>query len=401
MKKSVMLTLFNKKAVLPLMPVVLFVSACGGGGSNTSVSTAPLLQVGMQRQFSGAVTRTTVYTSPTSTTPNNTLAYTYAQTQNVLQAVANAQANFDLRSVYSYAITQDPGTGSVPISQTVDDFRNLITSGSSQATVDVAQTAVTFNNDESSNTLGGGPFKQTTTTNTTYPTQRTSLYYPLQAGVSITVPQSAAQNISFADLNATGAPPSDGSNIGYTRVRAQNNDGSFSFQQTGATGITQALAQNADGSGSNTVASPTSTTATTLGLPVQAFGVYSIPVTRVITSAAPSTKSFSSTDWYPNGGQPSSPLILETQTVIGPVTALPAQCNGALLQPNMFEIDTNTSNLSTINASLTVTTTRGFNSNGVAVCALTQQTTTSYNLTTGALVSTTTMQTNAILTAIK
>lgn len=392
---------FNARTFFALVPIALLLSACGGGSGYSDGSTAnqavPLLQVGMQRQYTGTTTRSVVYANPSSTSVNNTLAYSFTEMQNVLQAPSNALGKFDIRSVITYTVTQDPGIGSVPLSQTVDDYRNLITYGDTQATVDFGQTTTTLGIDETANALGGGPYIQTTTTSTTFPTPRTSLYYPLQTGASLIVPQSSTQNITFIDVNAGGVAPPNGSNIGYSKARAQQDDGSFSFQQTGATGVLETLVQNTDGSGSNTVTTAASTTATTLGIPVVANGTTILPISRAITSTTPSNKTFSAANWYPNTGLVSSPLILQRQTVVGPVTTLPAQCNGAILQPNMFEVDTNTSNLNTISASSSVTTTRSFNSNGVSVCTLAQQTTSNYALLTGALASTVTTQTTTLL----
>ena len=394
-------TPFNPKAGLVLLPLALLLTACGGGGGGTDPTspnaTTPLLQVGMQRQYTGSTTRSVVYANPSSTAVNNTLSYTFSELQSVLQAPVNAPGNFDIYSVFNYTVTQDPGTGTVPISQSVHDYRNLITSGSGQATVDLGQKTVVLNNDETSNALGGGPFTETTTTTTIFPTPRTSFFYPLQSGASLTVPQSSSQSISFADLNTVGAPPPNGSNIGYTRTRTQQDDGSFTYQQLGATGTQESLVQNSDGTGSTAVTNATSLTTTTLGVPAANNGVVSLPISRVVTSSTPSTKAFSAVDWYPNAGAVSSPLILQKQNVVGPVSTLPAQCNGALLQPNMFEIDTTTSNLNTISATLTVSSSRSFNANGVAVCTLKQQTASNYTLTTGALASTTTTQTATLL----
>lgn len=392
---------FNARTFFALVPIALLLSACGGGSGYSDGSTAnqavPLLQVGMQRQYTGTTTRSVVYANPSNTSVNNTLAYSFTEMQNVLQAPSNALGKFDIRSVITYTVTQDPGIGSVPLSQTVDDYRNLITYGDTQATVDLGQTTTTLGIDETANALGGGPYIQTTTTSTTFPTPRISLYYPLQTGASIIVPQSSSQNITFIDVNAGGVTPTNGSNIGYSKARAQQDDGSFSFQQTGATGVLETLVQNTDGSGSNTVTTAAGTTATTLGIPVAANGTAILPISRSITSTTPSNKTFSAANWYPNAGLVSSPLILQRQTVVGPVTILPAQCNGALLQPNMFEVDTNTSNLNTISASLSVTTTRSFNSNGISVCTLAQQTTSNYALLTGALASTVTTQSTTLL----
>ncbi len=404
-------TMKNKLNTLMLPGVsilaTLLLSACGGGsgdggdaGSGASNQSAPLLQAGMNRQFAGSATRTITYANPTATNINNTLAYTFTEVQNVLQAPANAPAAFDINSAYTYNITQDPGTGTVPVSQTVDDYRNLIVSGNSQATVDVAQSSTVVNSDESANAAGGGPYLQTTTTGTTYSTPRTGFFFPLQAGATMNVAQSSVQNITFTDLNAGGAAPSNGSGVGYSRSRTENDDGSFSFQQTGATGVTETLAENPDGSAAYTITGPSSATTYTISTPALTNGAYVIPVNRSVSSASPSNNNYAAADWYPGNGLVPTPLVLSTQSVVGPVTSLPAQCGSALVQPNMFEIDTNTSNLSTVNASYAVTNTRVFNANGVAVCNLTQQTTYNYSLLTGALFSTASTQTVTQLTAL-
>jgi len=96
----------NKSVLLLSLPAVLALSACGGGGGGSTASTgsstsSPLLQVGMQRQYSGSSTRSIVYTTPTSTNPNNTLAYTFTEVQNVLQAPTDALASFRINTVYT------------------------------------------------------------------------------------------------------------------------------------------------------------------------------------------------------------------------------------------------------------------------------------------------------------
>jgi hypothetical protein len=124
-----------------------------------------------------------------------------------------------------------------------------------------------------------------------------------------------------------------------------------------------------------------------------------IPVNVDITGATSSNATYLALDWYP-GNVPTTPLVLDTQTVIGPVSTLPSACAGALLQPDMVEVDTTNNNLNTVGANYSTTTTQTFNSNGVSVCTLTQQVSTSYNLRTGAVFSTTTTLTTAILSAI-
>ena len=359
----------------------------------------------MQRQYSGSATRTVVYVTPTSTNPNNTLTYSYTELQNVLQAPASAPANFDIHSVYAYQVTMDPGTGAVPVSLVVDDYRNLIVTGTNQMTSDVAQNSTVINSDESANALGGGPFVQTTITTSTYTTPRPGLSFPLQTGAVLTVPQSEVQQIAFTDLNLSGVEPSDGNNGAYTDSRTQGNDGSFTFSRVYVGPFAEKYTENSDGSATfsrwGTLTNQTATM-TTIGVPVSKNGVYTIPVNVSEYSKTPSEGNYLATDWYAGGALPTSPLIQEAQTVIGPVSSLPTQCNGALAQPNMFEIDATTKNLNTTNGTYSVTTRRTFTSSskGVTVCTLTTEVSNVYAILTGALSSTTTTQTTSVLSGL-
>lgn len=388
---------------LPLLPVALLLTACGGGGSDNE-GLGPLLQIGMQRQYLGSVTRTTTYVNPTASNPNNTLGYSYTENQTVLQAPAGVNAAFDVQSSTSYSITQDPGIGSVPVSQLVDSYQNLYGSSASQMTSTVGQNTVTVSEDESANALGGGPYYETTTNNTTFPTLRDSFNYPLQTGATMNVPQSASQSINFTDVNGAGAPPPDGSNVGYSRTRSENDDGSFSTQASFLNGNSSGATQNSDGSGSSSSFSATQNVTTALDLPQMIGGVLVLPVARSVTPASTGTTTttdYEAADWYPNNGQPNSPLVLESSTVVGPTSTLPSQCSGALIGPDtIYEIDTSTTSQSTINASYSVTNTSAFNTDGVTVCTLSQQTAYAYDLTTGAVTSTTTTQTQSWLNAI-
>jgi hypothetical protein len=110
-----------------LLPAALLLSACGGGGAGDD-------QVGMQRQYVGTTTRTIVYANPTTDLPDNTLTYSFTENQNVLQAQNNSAATFDVQTEYTYSVVQDPGVGTVPISQSVDNYENLLVSGNSQMT---------------------------------------------------------------------------------------------------------------------------------------------------------------------------------------------------------------------------------------------------------------------------
>ena len=395
-------------AALRLLPIAVLVSACGGGGgggdqnnggSNPQVNA--ILQVGMQRQYTGMTTRQVVYVAPTAAAPDNTLTYTFTQIQSVTQAPAGVPASFDLHNVYSYVITQDPGVGTVPLSQTVDNYENLSISESTQTASIIGQTITTTTSDETANALGTGTYIQTTVTTASYPTPRDSLPYPLQTGATQTVPQSLNQTTTFSDLNGNGAAPSNGSSVGYTLTRTANDDGSYAYQTDYVNGNSFTRTQNSDGSGSQLFTGPTSSTATMLGLPAQVNGATTLPVSVTVTGSTTATTNYAAADWYPNGGVPSTPLVSTRRIVVGPVASLPAGCTGALLRPDIVEVDTTTTDLNPLGPTYAVTNTRSFNSgDAVGVCQLSSEIQTDYDLKTGALVSTTTTTTTTLLNAI-
>jgi hypothetical protein len=369
---------------LRLLPLAALVSSCGGGGSSNQSS--PILEVGMQRQYGGTVTRSVVYANPTATMQSNTLVYTFLEKQSVQQAANGAPATFDVNSAYTYSVVQDPGVGTVPLSQTVDTYENLRIAGDSQTVTTVGQKVVAVSNDETSNALGNGPYTETSTTTSTFTTPREGFPYPLQTGATMTTPQSETQSITFTDVNASGSAPSNGSNVGYTTTRSENDDGSFSYQSTYVNGNTSSRTQDSNGSGSETFTSATSSTTTTVGLPVTANGANTIPVTRSVTSTTTTDTNYSAADWYPDNGVPNSPLVLQSRTVVGPASSLPSECGGAVLRPNIYEIDTTTTALNTVAASYSATTTRNFSAgDGASICQLSTETTSAYDLLTGAI----------------
>ena len=298
------------------------------------------------------------------------------------------------------AVVQDPGVGTVPISQSVDTYEDLQTAGGSQTVTTLGQKVVAISNDETSNALGNGPYTETTTTTSTFATPRDNFPYPLQTGATMTTPQSETQTITFTDVNASGSGPPNSTNVGYTTTRSENDDGSFSNQSTYVNGNTFSRTQASNGSGSETSTSATSSTTTTVGVPVAANGVNTIPITRSVTATTTTDTNYSAADWYPENGVPNSPLVLQTKTVVGP-SSLPSECSGAVLRPDIYEIDTTTTNLNTVAASYSATTTRNFSAgDGATICQLSTETTLSYDLLTGALVSTTTTTTSMSLSAI-
>jgi hypothetical protein len=387
----------SAKLMLRLLPLAVLVSSCGGGDDSSS----PILQVGMQRQYTGTAIRTVVYANPSPSQQNNTLEYTFSENQNVQQAPASAPADLDVHSEYTYTVVSDPGVGMVPISETADNYENLLTSAGTQTVTTLGQQVVTVSNDETSDALGNGPYTATSTTASSYTTPRDNFSYPLKTGATMTVPQSETQTITFTDVTVSGSPPSNGSDVGYTQTRTESDDGSFSYDTQYVNGNTSSRTLNADGSGSQTSTSTTSMTETTVGLPVAANGVTTIPITVTVDSTQTTITNYSAADWYPSGGAPNSPLVLETRTVVGPTSTLPSECSGAVLRPNVYEIDTTTTSLNPMGPSYTDTTTRNFSAaDGASVCQLSTEIASSYDLHTGALVSTTTTTTTTLLSMI-
>lgn len=385
------------KIALRLLPLAVLVSSCGGGGGEV----APLLQDGMQRQYTGTTTRSVVYASPTTTNENNTLSYTFTENQSVEQAPAGSSADFDVHTVYTYTVVQNPAIGTVPISQTVDTFDNLQNSGGFQTIIGLGQNVVAVSNDETSNSLGNGPYTETSTTTSTYTTTRDGFNYPLQTGATLTTPQSETQTITFTDVNGSNSAPSNSTNVGYTETRTENNDGSFTYKSTYVNGNTYSRTQNSDGSGSESFTTTAGTTATTVAVPVTADGMSTIPVERTVTAKTAAATNYSAADWYPGGAAPSSPLALQTRTVVGPASSLPSECSGALMQSDVYEVDTTTTDLNTIGGTYSTTTTRAFNdATAVSVCQLSSEVSSSFDVLTGALISTTTTTTTTLLSTI-
>ena len=390
------------RIALCLLPFAAIVSACGGGsGGSASNQVTPIVAIGQQRQYLGTATRSVVYANPTATQQNNTLKYTYVENQTVQQPAAGAPGSFDVQSSYTYTVVQDPGVGVVPISQTVDTYENLLTSSDSQQVEGLGSMTVTVSDDETSNALGNGPYAETSTTTATFKTPRDNLSYPLQTGATQIVPQSETESVAFTDVNASGAAPSNGTNVGYTITRTENDDGSFTYQQANVNGTTFSRTQNSDGSGSQTYTGATSSTDWTLGVPVMNNGLNTIPVSETVNATTTTTTNYSAAECYPNNGQPSSPLVLETRNVIGPASSPPSECTGAVLRPGIYEVDTTTNSLSPWGPTYTMTTARNFAAaDGASICTVTTEVESAYGLDTGDLVSTTTTTTVLYLNSI-
>lgn len=394
------------KALVPLVSAAVLLSACGGGGGNSgkpsggggSSNPNAILKVGTQRQYVGTTTRNVVYANPTAGEKNNTLSFNFIETTKVLQAPASSGAAFDVQGNYVYTVTKDPGTGTVPVSETIDSYQNLITNGGTQATSTVGELVHEVATDESANALGNGPFTATTVTSYTYPAAIPGPSYPLRSGTSLPLPATEVLNISFKDVNASGKAPSSGG-VAYTSKLTKNSDGSYATLTNWANGATASEDVNSNGSATFSSTNGPASFTTTIGQPAMVNGAYRIPVNYHVTSPTASNSNFSAVDWYPGNAQANAPMTSHTKTIIGAVATLPSACKGALTQPNMFEIDTADSILSTA-GTYEVNKVQSYTSNGVEVCAISQRTVTDYNVYSGAVESTTTTQSVGMLKSI-
>jgi hypothetical protein len=324
-----------------------------------------------------------VYATPTTQNQNYTLSQTYTVTQSIAASAAGAPGPIDVHNVYAYTVTHDPGTGTVPISETSDTYRGVKVSGLNQTVSSYGQNVTLIQNDETSADAGGGPYTMTTTTASAYPTPIVGLTYPLQTGAVVPIPDDANETIAQTDVNAAnGAPPNAKLNFGETEI--VNSDGSFTFTKTFPAQGSDTRTETSSGTGTDVATSPTSTVTETIGLPVA--GAIPVSVTTAPVGGAPATHVYAAADWYPNGTV-SSPLALETMTVIGPTAALPAQCDGSIAEPSIVEVDERKTTLD-IFGTITQTVTRLFISNGLTVCNLGTTTSTNYTVSTGAPFST-------------
>jgi len=342
-----------------------------------------VLQIGTVSHYNAAALRSIVYTAPTTGSEDAVLTQTYTVTQSIEQAAAGAPGPIDVHNVFAYTLTHDPGEGTVPVTQTTDTFRGVGISGSNQTVSTYGQNIALVANDETSDAEGGGPYTMSTTTATTYPAPLVGLTYPLVTGATLTLPAAASQKITQTDVNAGNAVPPTGL-LNFAQTQLINNDGSFTFTKIFPAQGTEVRTENSNGSGTDVATLTTGTVAETIGLPTAG----TIPVSVTATPAGGTAKStaFSAADWYPSGVV-SSPLSLETMTVIGPTATLPVTCDGAIAQPNIVEVDQVKHTLDVF-GSYVSSTTRLFISNGLTVCQLATSTSANYDIRTGALFST-------------
>jgi len=384
---------FAVKTVLSLASASVLLSACGGGGGGSATSNPPgggsgnqpsvptsLLEVGLQSQYSG----TTVYSYaniPTAPGLEGSTTTSFTEQVKMLAAPAGSDASYDVQTITNYNTTasSDPSYAPLAGTTTLDTYKNLVTQGSTQHVETVGSKSTDIES------------TQAIITTISYPTPIPGESYPLQTGASLSLPvaqvfNSVSETVkSASDLTPTGAYIDT---TQYTRKADSSKSGTEVVTQTGQPNYTNSITINADSSGTFT----DGTNSAAVGVPVNTgvnAVIYTIPVT--VSFGAPgtavTTNNYNAPDWYPGNNVPSSPLVTASKTVVGAVTTLPTGCKGALVLPNMFEIDTKETDLEPLKteqiASYTVTTAQAFVSNGVVVCSLKQQVETDYSLSNG------------------
>jgi hypothetical protein len=365
---------------------------CGGGSSSaappiaivaTGTPPAPVLIAGATYQYAGTESVAITYANPTATDVNSNASYTYTASQSVGTSASGAPAPFDVNRITTYTVTQPPASGELLLSATGDTYENQTFAGATETISTGGSKTVTNGTDlNAALRLGSGPFAETSTSTTTYPTAVTDAIYPLQSGASYTELLARTETTVTTDANGGGTYGGGG-----TTVTTFNNDGSYTRTVTSGNN-TSAQQQTVSSNGTAQLSvTPTGGTATqtVVGVPAAVGGVTMIPVT--VTNATGTTND-SAADWYAGGNQPAMPLAITVRTVPGPV-ALPASCGYPGTAPAVVEVALTTTNLNPL-GSYATSSELLYNANGINVCHTQTSTTANYAVTTGALTSTTT-----------
>jgi hypothetical protein len=358
------------------------IAACGGSGTSgpPPVSTAtPLLVAGTVTNYTGTDTIAHVYQNPTAGQSNYTETYSFVGVSTLKASASGAAAPFDLNSITTFTTLQAPPAGTQKQKSTVDDYESQTASGATLTLAMAASKTVAVGTDITAGASGAGPYAITTTTSTTDTTPFTTGIYPLVTGAA------------------------------YVTLGSQTiaNDGSYTRTDQFSNGEQLTFVESSNGSAQAQESGPLFTLAETIGVPVAGNAGDTIPVSQTNQPAtlgptpAPTAtaRAFEAVDWYPGAALPPQPLSNETVTVKGPVTTLPAACNGALSEPDVVELDLA---LTTLNVSgfYQTETQQRFTHNALNVCILRTTTTQNYSITTGLPTNSTTETYTQILTSV-
>jgi hypothetical protein len=292
----------------------------------------------------------------------------------------------------TYTVATAPVSGELLLAATSDTYESQTFSGATETIATAGSTTVTTGTDlNAALRLGGGPFNERSTSTTTYATAETDAVYPLITGATFAAALARTVNTVTTDATAGGVYGGGG-----TTAITYNNDGSYTRTFSAGNGSSsQQETLYSNGTGQLVVTTPTNTTTTDVGTPAGSGGPMSIPVT--VTNNAGVTND-SAVDWYPGAAAPAVPLALTTHTVAGPI-ALPSTCAYPGTVPPVIETTVTTGNLDPMGGSSTASTEQLYNASGTNICHTQTSTTSNYNITTGALVSTSTTTVTEVLVA--
>lgn len=360
------------------------------GCSKTVSSSAPntWFVVGNTAHYTGTETVVVTIPSPTPSSPNSSASYTFSEIATVKSAVATSgspAAALDLNRVTNYTVVTAASSGTQPSISTSDTLLNTTLNSDGTQSIEVMQTLSSVTGTNIGASGGIAPYFYTSNSTTTFITPQLKVTYPLVTGATWSLKNAYSQSSSIQTVDANNTNISGSQSNG-----TYQNDGSYSLVQQNESGTTATFTQVSDGSGTQINSNKSAGSNTVLNwafsVPVVSNGTFTIPVTT--TTASNTTKNYSAADWYLGNTVP-SPLGTNTATVVGPATALPAQCNySGANQPNLFERDSSSSLLDTVRGTYTVSNSQVFDSNGLTVCELQVTSETYYDGLTGLLTKT-------------
>jgi hypothetical protein len=376
-----------RSVLAALVFAAALLSGCSGGTSGTTpaaaaagAASAPnptatptagplvLLMPGSTYRYTGTETQAITFASPSATTPNSNAAYTLTETDTVSRAGSNAPAPYEVRRVLHFTTTTPASYGIAPISETRDDYENVIVPSEATQSITLAETHDTQTGTDVTSVLangGSGAFSQTT--KLVYAPQQVQARYPLIPGDGIT------QTVGRTETASASVATGSGSETSATTTTYAGN-GAYSRSGTLLDGDSTTAAEAGNGSGTLTDTGPDPLTEK-IGAPVLGTTAYTIPVTL-------NGQSYAIPDYYP-GNASASPLEAAGLSIIGPASLVFSACPQAASYPFVNEIDDANNTLDALAGTYTMVDRVDLDSNGLRICDETTTTETHYSLTTG------------------
>jgi hypothetical protein len=287
--------------------------------------------------------------------------------------------------VIDYTVTASASYGIAPATDTIDDYENVATLPSGAEVITLAETAATLTGTNVSSVLangGSGAYAQAATGS--YSPSQVVASYPLTTGAEF------AASLTHNEVENETTAAASGTLMQSLTTAFEGDD---SFSAGGMLTDTDTTSETEDSDGAAYVVDEGPKPLTEfIARPVKTNGSYGIPITLNGTSSTIA-------DYYPGNAAPPSPLGKQSVKVVGPASSLPAGCPAAGTYPNVIEVDTSLTALDVIAGSYTTSTIRRFDSNGLIVCRLANETAKVYSLETGDLEQTTETVTTLALTS--